>query len=166
MRYLLSLFLVAGISFACDLPYEDIRGYKVGCPIQDNSGLKLESQEAELSKYSFFADNDIYYKQDINTINGNIEEVRLVTDFDREIDKNSFISKLDSRWGGVESLDVEGGIILGSIFPEKSDVIGEILVFIVLKDKNTIEAIDLTYRSNKMMKYQKTKSNQDVLDSI
>lgn len=75
MKILIGLIFLLSISFACDQPYEEFEGYKIGCKFEDkNNEFKLVESRGEFSVYQKNTDG-LFDNINIIVLSGNIEGV-------------------------------------------------------------------------------------------
>ncbi|MFD2722506.1 hypothetical protein, partial [Ignatzschineria indica] len=67
--------------------------YKIGCPLEEHSKLRLESNDRGVKRYRLYSSDDFYIMQDVDVVNGNIVSVRLTSSFNSSLDKNDFLKK-------------------------------------------------------------------------
>ncbi|WP_077929431.1 hypothetical protein [Wohlfahrtiimonas populi] len=73
MKILIGFILFLSVSFACDQPYEEFEGYKIGCNFEDkNNEFQLVELRGKLSLYQKNAD-EIFDSVNVIVLNGNIE---------------------------------------------------------------------------------------------
>lgn len=114
-RLLLLPVLMFGLSFACDQPYEEVAGIKIGCPYEGDlsSGYKDDEDDAILH-YSESIKGGFFDRAKIKVIDGNIGEVSFIV-FSKDHDDirksgDALFKALSERWGDADikqSLDIE-----------------------------------------------------------
>lgn len=109
MRILMSLVLALSFSFACDKPYEEAEGFKIGCPLEDTAGYQVATEEFNGSPVVIYSKWDEQGKTTISpnfnfvsliTVDNVIENVFL-TNFNRPTEEDflNVLGRLTQRWG-------------------------------------------------------------------
>ena len=142
--------LMLGLSFACDQPYEEVAGIKIGCPLEDNGDFKemvvIEATNSTLYQKERTGIFNVIY---VTTIDGIVESaifgVNNGAAVDKEIAQDLFLS-LENRWGKFEKLSeseytvIPNSAVLGRI--DYTYVPGEVVLVydskILLKRKNDV----------------------------
>lgn len=167
-RLLLLPILLMGLTFACDQPHEDVRGYKIGCPLELHKDMKFKSKKDAVEIYTVANYEDIYTDVSLYVLNGNLEKVNLntsiITDTESRITKDALLKNLNARWGKFDIED-RGDVISGEISPIKNKPLGKIS-FEAVFDDNSVIILNLTYISTRMIAYDNPKQNLNLLDGI
>ncbi|UNM96657.1 hypothetical protein MMG00_01985 [Ignatzschineria rhizosphaerae] len=114
-RLILLPVLMFGLSFACDRPYEEVAGIKIGCSVSDVANLN-EYTIPEEYQYSDFEENLIIYQKEvegeifqfiyIGTLNDVVHMVDLINYIDISEDQlNQVINGHIEEFG--EPIDVQ-----------------------------------------------------------
>lgn len=102
----LLLVLLLGVTFACDQPYEEIMGIKIGCPLENKENYQEELLFEELDEnkepiasiyhYVDIQDPDLYFssRNQIIVINGIVEYVEI----NNISDPQDIVAELDAKW--------------------------------------------------------------------
>lgn len=101
-RLLLLPVLMFGLSFACDQPYEDVAGYKIGCPVDDTIeyGNEIDMYGGKAS-HRILEKNDFFDLEVVFYRDGLLEGVSLGTG-DKVVDRSDYdlmIESMKERWG-------------------------------------------------------------------
>lgn len=110
MRILLSsIALALSISFACDQPYEEVGGYKIGCPFEVTEKYTLTNENIAMNAKEYQGDvSGLFDIVTIGTINGSIEAVSFRRNDDRNVSQHeidNMLSSLTKRWGAPSEKD-------------------------------------------------------------
>lgn len=122
MRLLLSFILTLSLSLACDQPYEEVEGYKIGCPfdfaVSDGDGKSIDEN---LTSYSLKDEgiqkkllpmpiNDVGFQKalpariSVYVMGGNIEGATFHRTYDDahiiQNDIKFILSSIKDMWGG------------------------------------------------------------------
>lgn len=110
-RLLLFPILMFGFSFACNQPYEEVGGIKIGCP-QDVS-FKLSSEDGDsdrLKSYKKELTDSFFNTVTIKVLDGNIEQVsfnKLYHEIsNQDADWDSMVTTLSEKWGEYGRIDL------------------------------------------------------------
>lgn len=149
MRILLGgITLALSVAFACDQPYEEVGGYKVGCPLENIDEFELINTIDEIGMKRYTKDTTgIFESVAIDTINGEIEWVGFLTERDKPFfddDTKDIVTSLKNRWGAFSDGPV------GLINHPKNSLINEIVFYASSNPDDNI--MMLMYKSNKMAK--------------
>ena len=158
MRILLGFILALSVSFACDQPYEEVGGYKIGCPFDDKSGFILDKSKAKdgISVYKSKLKNSFFQEVSVEVINGNIEGVS----FDKKYhdddssfldDEDVLLATLKERWGEFVAIDISRYNKIYSFRNTNSEVIDRVSVFRFVNGPTAI--ISLNYYSKNQSKH-------------
>lgn len=155
MRILLGLVLSLSVSFACDEPYEEIGGHKIGCPIDRDQVIASSPLESGEVLNMFKADG-FFDTVAATEVDNKIEAIF----FSRANIKSSDLShvtqllnSLENKWGKLN--EIEPDIYHRAV---NNDVIGEItLAFPKYEGDDLI----LIYQSKKYLKQSQDKKNKE-----
>lgn len=161
-KLLISIALISSFAFACDSPYEEIQGIKIGCEFTGGNGFVKEDITSvganfySLSKgVKFFDSMEVETDEDNKVIgvafiksypitlsNMKLQEEKVISDY------KQFVEGLEGRWGvfdkskakGVYSRINLGGTLFMRDIREisenntpKSDAIGKVFVLLDFK---------------------------------
>lgn len=154
-RLLLLPILMLGLSFACDQPYEEVAGIKIGCPLKEIKDIRAftsidspsrwtDSYVKALPKGSFFEGVRVTVSGD-NVIGVDLVKAGVLSDKDM----SDLTEEMSLRWGGI--IPVDDSIILGwEIYPQESEALkgGEIKLTVSRKD----EVTGLSYSTEELKK--------------
>ncbi|UNM97330.1 hypothetical protein MMG00_05635 [Ignatzschineria rhizosphaerae] len=132
-RLFLLPVLIFGFSLACDQPYEEIEGIKIGCPyIGDLSKGTLKEDDERVTLYEYRLENSFFDSAEIEVVEGKIEGLSLLKIFNNlealKRDRGILLGSLDKKWGeGVVIGDNEGLIVYVNKKPN-SEYLGSIMV--------------------------------------
>lgn len=97
---LLTGLLFASWSYACDQPYEEVSGYKIGCPFEQKGDFQMDDHRiTQNGVLAYVKADDKNFKQiTVIELDGNIEglELQLVDGSD---DLDSVFESLADQWG-------------------------------------------------------------------
>lgn len=105
MRILLGIVLALSVSFACDQPYEEVGGYKIGCYLNPakmpyDKMVKDENMRVlsnDLPKDSFFK------KVTTTLLNGNIEQIEFTQSYSNYVELSEdmlvLLDTMKKKWG-------------------------------------------------------------------
>lgn len=162
MRILLGLVLALSVSFACDQPYEEIGGYKIGCEFNDNGFLQTPSEEDGILSYvavskppfdgvKLYAHNNILVKATF------VREYDDLYDMNKDI--SSMLSRLKDRWGEFKKTEHQYQNFEYVFNDTKNDVIPVISLY-ELRD-NDIGTVAIIYESIQYKELSKKISNKE-----
>ncbi len=124
-RLLLLPVLMFGLSFACDQPYEEVAGYKIGCPL--DSDIRFHS---EIDMYGGKSSNiilgqdDFFYLAGVFHRDGIVEGVNFGTG-DKTVDRSDYdlmIESMEERWG-APTLQNHGATSMALFLNHKSPAV-------------------------------------------
>lgn len=161
-RLIVGMFLLASFAIACDSPYEDIQGIKIGCEFTGGDGFEKSNDKA-LSDNLYRSTKDIKFfdsveietnndnkivgvafikEYDITMSNMKLQEEEIIADFKK------FTESLEKRWGDFDKskakgifskLNLSGTLFMRDIREQavnknpKSDAVGAVAVFLSFK---------------------------------
>ena len=159
MRFFLLPFLLFSFVFACDFPYEEVRGYKIGCPYNVEQGvMEKNSDDKRVKKYIKFFDEEFFNAVIITTIDGNISSLQFVKIYDElsqyiensKQDYSLVIDSLSKKWGEFDT--IRRGYYVFSSRKFDEGVLGSITILFDTVDR---PGIGVTYESMTAIKYEK-----------
>lgn len=161
-RLLLLPLLFLGLSFACDQPYEEVAGYKIGCPHQQDEGFEVwnDRKDSNISSYSGEKKIGPFENIDITTLKGNIAIINMYVDPSYYLDEEvvTDISKsMEERWGSFQI--GEYGIYENS--NPKGKILGRVSIY---KPNRSIDEklLSVTYTSKAYLDYEKEKERLEL----
>lgn len=153
-RLLLLPVLIFGLSFACDQPYEEVAGYKIGYKYKEEGLEKIINREDGNIVFYYGEKNAGPFKDiNITTLNGDIAIINMYIDPSNYLDDKivSDLSKsLEERWG--EFTVGEYGVYEN--YKPKSKALGNVSIY---KPNKAIgeKAFSVTYTTKKYLEYKK-----------
>lgn len=160
-RLLLLPALLLGLSFACDQPYEEVAGYKIGCTYQEEGFEKSVDREDGNVVY-YFGEREIgpFDNVNITTLNGDIAIVNMYIDPSYFLDNKIVLDlskSMEERWGAFHV--GEYGIYENN--SPKSNTLG--FVSIYKPDRSIDEKLfSVSYVSKKYLEYKKAKEKAEL----
>lgn len=100
MRLIIAFILMLSISFACEQPYKEVQGIKIGCPIENMQGLTLIQEKDDINRVVYEKNMDGMFNTAILwVVNGNIEAVifKRTKEFDPSL-FDELLLRLDDQW--------------------------------------------------------------------
>lgn len=166
-RLLVLPILMLGLSFACDQPYEEVAGYKIGCPLENDKGLKLKEKKEGIETYQKELKGVFFETEDVGVLNGNIETISFTryqeSSYDLEKDMEVFLDALTERWGQGESK--KGDITkLSTIENPKGELLDSISIMEFYSPGLNMATV--TYSSKKIAEYKKNLSEKERSEKI
>lgn len=176
MRILLGIVLALSVSFACDQPYEEVGGYKIGCPFDDKTGFVQDDSETKdgVSVYKSRLKDSFFESVSIDIINGNMEGVS----FDRKYhdndssfldDEDILLSSLKERWGDPVTIDISKYNKIYSFRNSGNEIIDTVSVFRFVN--GSVATISVSYISKNQSKHhnliinnEKSKKQKQLID--
>lgn len=153
-RLLVLPILMLGLSFACDQPYEEVFGIKIGCSVEGiNNFNEYTDLDLEIDGANVFHlplnDGNFFDSANILVINGGVEGLILRASgfsFDPEI-MDELIESLTNRWGagGIVDRGNKAGINYAFNVSDIDSPLSAILVNYELDN----ETLSLVYRTKK-----------------
>lgn len=149
-RFLLLPILMFGLSFACDQPYEEVAGIKIGCPLGDSDGYKGyfwgEGIYGGDSHVKSLDDGGIFTIQIVLSIDGVAEGVILSSrnGVDKEV-FNVLTKSLEERWGKPSLSDDSWDSTIVVFGSPNSEIVTNIITGYDKKDG----VVKLLYQSKK-----------------
>ncbi len=116
-RLLLLPAFILGCSFACDLPHEEIEGFKLGCPYTgDLSAGTTKDHHEKIVTYEQRLENSFFDSAEITVVEGTIESLTLSKTFHDlnrlKEDRTQLWKSLNERWGDAVVMGDNEGLIL------------------------------------------------------
>jgi len=104
MRFFLGLVLSIAISFSCDFNYEEVGGYKIGCPLESLDRLKLiQSDDEHIQNYNESLKDSFFDEVDVSILDDQIAMLLFTKKFYGRFPLKSVQdgvrSSLIDRWG-------------------------------------------------------------------
>jgi len=104
MRFFIGLILSLSISFACDLAYEEVGGYKIGCtPISLDQLEIIKSSDNHIQSYSENLSNSFFDEVDVSLLDNQITMLSFTKTFYGRYPLKSVqegvLTSLTDRWG-------------------------------------------------------------------
>lgn len=157
MKRLLLLALgLAGLSFACDQPYEEITGIKIGCPVESSVDRKIYTQGDNLLGGDFIykdvADTDFFNLKGLIIVNGNIEGITL-RETRNPVSFESFkerVKRMESSWGKSTLIEDDRAYVVYFNQIPNQDVVNYVDSILVKEDGSML----VTYRTKKLQEAQ------------
>lgn len=150
MRVLIGVILALSVSFACDQPYEEVIGYKIGCPfvVTKDYVESLVDPDNNMSEYRKIVKGSFYEEIEIVIWNGIIEMVKFGepyierTDYKYSKNVDEAVLALNKRWGNYSEIKISERHREYSfyIWYPKNNVIG--LIDVIVKDPYLKEGDD------------------------
>lgn len=164
-RLLLLPVLMLGISFACDQPYEEVAGIKIGCPIgssvdyrEYDSGGQIYGGGAVFRKLK--GDN-FFQSEVVLSLDGVVEGIILGTGDDSatEEDFRALVESMEGRWG--ESMIKDNYSGSSAFFFNHDSQIIEMIGVSFSKGKKSLTSV---YRTQKSLEAEDLeKEREDAL---
>lgn len=131
-RLLLLPALILGLSFACDQPYEEIEGFKLGCPYVGNlSAGTVKNDDEKIMVYEQRLENSFFDTAEIEVLEGNIESISLIKIFDNlttlQKDRATLFESLDEKYGEAVVVGNNESLIIYVNKAPRSESLGSIL---------------------------------------
>lgn len=151
MKHLLLVpALLLGFSFACDQPYEEIEGIKMGCPYMgDSSQGTTKNDDERITVYEQRLENSLFDSVEIEVMEGNIENLSFSKIFHNldalKKDRAALFDSLDQRWGEAVVLGDNETLIIYVNKKPNSEYLGSILVMSSFTESAGI--LQVTYTS-------------------
>ena len=173
MRFFLLPFLLFSFVFACDLPHEEVGGYKIGCTYEGNGELKESVKNDEgIQVFEEKLTDGFFETAEIAVLKGNIEKItfnvfygdsnlfiKKTDDFLK--DRDSLIASVSERWGDYETVDLGEGTMMYSINYPKSEIVNNILIAQMPSYAYGFVGLSITYSSKKITDYEEELSVQE-----
>lgn len=160
MRFLLLPLLLLSLSFACDQPYEEVYGIKIGCSLEEIKGLDKFSAMTPMLGADALSYIDQGSEDFFNTVGllyfDNSAEGVVLTSRDGTANTKNFsllLDELSKRWGDGFFLK-EGVYVINTV---NSDVIG---VIVALNPPGS-NKINVVYRSKKLIEREERRVLQE-----
>lgn len=161
-RLFLLPVLMFGLSFACDQPYEEVAGIKIGCSVDEipNAEKFIEAGNFDGGVGLLNMDADgIFDNQIVIHLNNTVEGVALLQAFNK-ISKEEFyvlIDTLEQRWGASETQELRGDLQV-AFLNQENDIMGIIIAeFDSSSRKASIQYISKKLRAAKKEQEAKEK---------
>lgn len=143
-----------GLSFACDQPYEEVAGIKIGCPLGSSTDYRKYTAAKDMfgggAVFRNIDNLNPFNVEVILSIDGVVEGLMLMTP-ENAVSKEDFyalVSSMKDRWGKPEIAEaqysmaasfpkIESGVLssVGALFKEMS---GEIMV--IYRSQKSLDA--------------------------
>lgn len=164
-RLLLFPVLMLGLSFACDQPYEEVAGIKIGCPLGDSDGYKGYFWGERLyggdSHVKSLDDGGIFTVQIVLSIDGVAEGVILGSRDGVDEEVFSVLTKsLEERWGKPSLSDDSWNSTIVAFKKPNSEVVTNIIAGHDKKDGS----VRLLYQSKKSIDADQKEENAKKAD--
>lgn len=161
MRVLIGFILALSVSFACDQPYEEVGGYKIGCPFVVTDEYKLVDEEPAFNSKTYTKNIDgVFDKVNITVMNEDVEFIR----FDKnnygkinQKDIDDMLVVLNKRWGEGKN---DGKTSLYYTWSPDNSAIGEV-VFTSSGPSSSFPDFTLWYTSKKLLDLIESHEGQD-----
>lgn len=104
MRFFLGLILSISVSLSCDLNYEEVGGYKIGCPPELLEGLEIiKSDDDYIKNYTESLNNSFFDQVDVSLLDNQIAMLSFTKTFYGRYPLKSVqegvLASLTDRWG-------------------------------------------------------------------
>lgn len=131
-RLLLLPVLILGLSFACNQPYEEIEGIKIGCPYIGDVSIGTPKEDDEtITVYEKRLENSFFDSVEIEVLDGNVESISLIKIFhdlaSLQKDRAILFEDLDKKWGDAVVMGNNEGLIVYVNKTPRSESLGSIL---------------------------------------
>lgn len=160
MRLIIGLLMATSIAFACDQPYEEVGGYKIGCPFENTSEFELIDTIDSIDMKRYTKDiSGVFDSVTIDTLNGEIAWVGFLSERNKPYptkDTQDIIKSLENRWGNFS--EDNGGFVNQ---PDNA-LISEIRFYASSNPDDNI--MMLMYTSNKMTKAEEKLEKIEALE--
>lgn len=152
-KLLLLPALILGFSFACDQPYEEIAGIKIGCPYEGNLALGYKDKDDDqIIHFSERMKDGFFDRVKIKVLDGNVEEIsflNLSKDHDDiKSGGDALFEALNERWGNA---DITQELNIETVYSFKNmddSILYEIFAKRVLMEP--VSSMTVVYTSKKM----------------
>lgn len=102
MKIIIGFILALSVSFACDKPYAEVQGIKIGCPLENSQALTVIKQKDGNGITIYEKNMDgMFDTATLLVVNGNIEAVifKRTREFDPSLFDEVFL-RLYDQWDG------------------------------------------------------------------
>ena len=152
-KYLLASFLMLNLAMSCEQPYEEVLGYKLGCPIENVDSMKLiDSKEFDgrAQVYAYKASNGFFNNSEIGVLDGNVSLVHISGQGRdaKTIFKNLLVQNTD-KWGEPKLLSKEDGFEMWEFTPNNS-ILGTIQL--MFEGNSNISSVYMTKEFSQLYK--------------
>lgn len=162
-RLILLPVLMLGLSFACDQPYEEVGGIKIGCPysVEFKSALSDEVN-TRIETFKKTLNDSFFTGVDLDVLDGNIEKVSFTKSYEdlRQMNEEleSILVVLSERWGKYYSTDSAGAKIFAIRNPNSEILYG---ISIIQVSSGRFGTNSITYFSKKFNDYTEAVANEE-----
>lgn len=161
-RFLLLPILIFGLSFACDQPYEEVSGYKIGCPLGSSADYRQYTAGDDIYGGSMvFKDIDNLHPFEIEAVlmvEGTVEGLVFMTPeyAASEEDFYTLVASMQDEWGDPELEEDQDSV--AAFFPNDKS---RTLSLIGALFNGDIGELMVIYRSQKSLDAEE---RQEVID--
>lgn len=151
MRFLLLPLLLLSLSFACDQPYEEVYGIKIGCIFEPTPDFKIKDRGYE-KIYQSDGDIEVATKR-VLTLGDKARSLTIEFFVKNDFKDNDLLKQLRSRWGDGEVLSSNNSNDVYTVmFNEtNNDIVSA--VFLDVIGSNEYKLIKLNYFTPEYDKY-------------
>lgn len=157
MRIILGFILALSVSFACDQPHEEVGGYKIGCPFENNDIFELKESANGIDTYKLKEPRGFFNNVEISVINGISEGIYFEKEYEIGVvehlnDEKIVLESLEKRWGESDYFDITDSDRIYSFEQIDSPVISSVELFRFLN--GTSSALVLDYKTDNKEKHE------------
>ncbi|MBS7815929.1 hypothetical protein [Wohlfahrtiimonas chitiniclastica] len=162
MRIFLAAILCLSVSFACDQPFEEVGGYKIGCPY-DPVGMEHSKKDDGTDIYVKKLEDDSFFQVvGLGLIDNKIEELSFFSAYDNpdnmKRDIENILTKFTKRWGEYKTLETGGGRT-AYLFDNPNSSVLDSVGILVIQDYTSNE-IGVSYTSKILEQHKNDKKEQ------
>lgn len=168
-RLILLPALFLGLSFACEQPYEEVYGYKIGCPYGENTeDFKAREYLPEVLFSKFSLEREHFETVDIDILNGNIERLIFSKSYISNLEEDDkyhtaslalieaeyrdISADLIERFGDASEFKVDMFRML-RIKEPKSNILDHIAIMSIYDYSEGVGTIEVVFVSNRLKKH-------------
>lgn len=132
-RLLLLPILILGLSFACNQPFEEVEGIKIGCPY--TGGLSTgtpKNEDPQITVYEQRLENSFFDTAEIEVVAGKVESISLSKIFhdlaSLKKGRDILFTSLNEKWGDAIVLGDNESLIIYVNKSPKSEYLDSVMV--------------------------------------
>lgn len=151
-RLLLLPFLMLGFSLACDAPYEEIEGIKIGCPYPEELSNGTFNEDGKTILFERSLENSFFDSAEIEVLEGNVEGISLSKIFsdleELKKERSALFESLDEKWGKAVVMGNNESLIVYVNKTPRSEYLDSIVVMSSVLESTGI--LRVSYTSKKL----------------
>lgn len=151
-RLLLLPFLMLGFSLACDAPYEEIEGIKIGCPYPEELSNGTFKEDGKTTLFERSLENSFFDSAEIEVLEGNVEGISLSKIFsdleELKKERSALFESLDEKWGKAVVMGNNESLIVYVNKTPRSEYLDSIVVMSSVLESTGI--LRVSYTSKKL----------------